>query len=342
MEDTSHRVRIEFEDGETAALMVRPGEAVYAAAKRAGVTLASDCRQGQCKTCQCEARQGTLVYPADVHTTLSDDDLAAGKVLPCVGTVKGDTLLYAPYKRHGLLAPKTKSVQLEAIEPLSQSVMRLRCKLGPATRMEFLPGQYMQIKVPGTEQLRSYSMSTAPTDRPRMEFLVRLLDDGLMSNFLRTADAGGKIELTGPFGTFYLRENAGPIIMIAGGTGLAPILSMLTALAQRTVGQQIILCFGAASGLDVFLVDDLVALKDRLPGLDLRIAVERADAGWQGLKGNAVDLIGEADAAVATSPDAAAYLCGPPGMIEAARRRLLALGMKAQHVYAEEFLPSGR
>jgi benzoate/toluate 1,2-dioxygenase reductase subunit len=338
--DTSNLI-LEFEDGEVARFDVRQHETVYAAARRAGVTMASNCRQGQCKTCMCSSRQGALIYPDQLKTTLTEAERQAGYVLPCVGSLNGDARLYAPYKRSAMLPTKSKAVDILNIDQLSESVVRLRCKLGPMAKIDFLPGQYMHVAVPGSAHIRYYSMATAQKDWPVLDFLIRILPDGVMSSFLRQARAGDKITLVGPFGTFYLRENAGPILMVAGGTGLAPFLSMLATLRHRgQFDRRVTLCFGVNSLEELFYAAEIEAYRTHFPSIDIRIAIMRPSADWSGAQGTAVDLVTATDAR-ALDEDGAAYLCGPPAMIDASRRLLLSLGVDQNKVYAEEFVPSG-
>ena len=160
-----------------------------------------------------------------------------------------------------------------------------------------------------------------------------------MSEFLRAGPAAGTVmALKGPYGVFYRRESLAPLLLVAGGTGLAPMLSMLRQLAARGASRRrIVLCFGVNAPGDLFGLAALAGLAERLPGLERRLAMLQPGAGWSGARGLVTDLIEAAD--VAAAPDA--YLCGPPPMIEAARARLIALGQPAARIFAEEFVPSG-
>jgi NAD(P)H-flavin reductase len=216
-------------------------------------------------------------------------------------------------------------------------VTALRGTLMRKVTFPFYAGQYANLTVPGTTQRRAYSMANPPEPSAPLEFLVRLLDGGAMSDFLRAGPAPGTvIELKGPHGTFYLRESTAPLLMVAGGTGLAPILSMLEQLARRGTQRRITLCFGVTRRGDLFGLDRLARLADALPGLERRVAMVEPDETWSGVRGAATDLLQPADAAAA--PDA--YLCGPPAMVAAGRSWLAAQGLAPDRVFAEEFVPT--
>ena len=128
------------------------------------------------------------------------------------------------------------------------------------------------------------------------------------------------------------------MLMIAGGTGLAPMLAMLRQLAQRGASRRrITLCFGVTAADDLFGLDVLDRLAETLPGLERRVAIMRPDASWSGTRGVATDLLTPAD--LEGAPDA--YLCGPPPMIAAARAWLAAHGQPPARIFAEEFTPTG-
>jgi len=137
---------------------------------------------------------------------------------------------------------------------------------------------------------------------------------------------------------FYRRERDAPMLMIAGGTGLAPMLAMLRQLVARGASRRrITLCFGVTAQRDLFGLDLLDRLAETLPGLERRVAIMKPDASWTGMRGVVTTLLTPDD--VAGSPDA--YLCGPPPMIDAARRWFAAHGVPPERVFAEEFTPTG-
>ena len=332
-------VEVIFSDGERFTFDARADETVLAAARRHGLGLASDCESGECQTCVGTIKSGTVDYADGVDISLGDADVAAGLALTCVGTPRDNLAIEVSYTRASLLPVRTAYLSVTAVEPLCGSAVALRGKLMRNAKLDFYAGQYVNLTVPGTTHQRAYSMANPPEEPDALEFLVRLIDGGAMSEFLRVPPAPGTvIALKGPHGVFYRRERDAPMLMIAGGTGLAPMLAMLRQLAARGASRRrITLCFGVTAQRDLFGLDVLERLSETLPGLERRVAIMHADADWTGMRGVVTNLLQPAD--VAAAPDA--YLCGPPPMIAAARTWLAAHGMPAERIFAEEFTPTG-
>ncbi|MBI3514070.1 MAG: 2Fe-2S iron-sulfur cluster binding domain-containing protein [Proteobacteria bacterium] len=332
-------IELIFSDGERFTLAAKSDESVLAAARRAGLELASDCESGECQTCRGTVRRGAVAYADGVEVSLTDEDQAAGGALCCVAQPRGDLVVELPYSRASLLPVRTAYLAVTAVERLCGSAVALRGKLMRNAKLGFYAGQYVNLTVPGTTEQRAYSMANPPEEPDALEFLVRLLDGGAMSEFLRAGPAPGTvIALKGPHGVFYRRERDAPMLMIAGGTGLAPMLAMLRQLAARGASRRrITLCFGVTAQRDLFGLDVLERLSETLPGLERRVAIMHPDADWTGMRGVVTNLLQPAD--VTAAPDA--YLCGPPPMIAAARAWLAAHGMPPDRVFAEEFTPTG-
>jgi len=347
-----------FEDGRSIGLQASSEETIYAAALRNKLRLESDCLEGACATCKGRCSSGEYRLGDYSEDALSDEEAAARQVLTCQMRASSDCVIELPYASTQALGKAGVPVQrlampVTGLETVAEGVVRLT--LGAVEQgvaaMQFLPGQYVHLQVPGSEAQRSYSFSNAPalaevsatgsslTEAGSMEFYIKLLPSGVMSDYLRQrAAVGDRIHVSGPFGRFYLRPPQRPILMVAGGTGLAPMLSMLRSLlAQQRAQQQALppihLLYGAASSAEFCDGNSLQDLMDQgLPLTVQRIAV--SDGPGQGhvtslLRPELLDADGSD-----------VYLCGPPPMIEAAQSWLHAQGVPATQVYAEKFLPS--
>ncbi|MEJ0072119.1 MAG: FAD-binding oxidoreductase [Pseudomonadota bacterium] len=284
-------------------------------------------------------RAGAVAYSDDLALALTDAEQAAGAALCCVAAPRSDLAVELPYTRAALLPVKTAYLAVSAVEALCASVVALKGKLMRNATLAFYAGQYVNLTVPGSTHQRAYSMANPPESSDGLEFLVRLIDGGAMSEFLRAAPPPGTvIALKGPYGVFYRRESLAPLLMVAGGTGLAPMLAMLRQIAIRgTTRQRITLCFGVTGPGDLFGLDELARLADLLPGLERRVTLLQPDEAWSGARGLVTDLIEPAD--IVAAPDA--YLCGPAaddrgGAGPAARAR-----QPPARIHAEEFVPSG-
>ncbi len=317
----SHSLRLAFEDGTEREIAALPWQTVFQAAQAHGIELATDCREGACATCKALCMEGDYDVGDASPEALTAEEEAAGLVLACQMLPRGDCTLRFPYPFSLTGGRVQRQAVLEAVERVAEDTVRLALALD--ADMPFLPGQYARIGVPGTGAERAFSFSR----RDGAEFHARLLPDGLMSTYLaRCARPGDRLELSGPYGGFFLREPVRPVLMVAGGTGLAPMLAMLEALEGR---QPAAVLFGAASAGRLFALDRLAA-----SGAKVSLAVEEAGGGPSVHTGFVTDLIDPAET------DTDAYVCGPPAMIDAARARLLSVGVAPERIHCERFLPS--
>jgi NAD(P)H-flavin reductase/ferredoxin len=328
------KLTLVFADGDTSSVDVRADEMLLAAARRNGVSLASDCEVGDCQTCLARIVAGKARYDEFATISLNEDEMADGDVLTCVATAEEDLTVRLPYERGHLLPPRSFTMKVQAVTRLCESVVRLTARATGRTSPVFLPGQYVNLRIPGTDQWRSYSMANAPSDDGfDQEFLVRLLEDGLMSKYLADrAIAGDTIEARGPFGTFYLRDSTKPVLMIAGGTGVAPMVAMLRSMVAKKRSRAVTLCFGVTRPADLFYLNELEALRCSLPFLDLRIAIMQGNACGH-VSGVATDLVLQEDV---SGRDL--YLCGPPAMTDRARAIVAAQGADTSAIFVERFV----
>ncbi len=274
-------------------------------------------------------------------STLDASERAAGQRLLCVSEAKGDCRFDIAYdSKAGASLPVEGHAFVNAIDRVAADVIRLELELAEGSWIDFRPGQFIQIKVPGSDAARSYSIATTPADLPRIELLIRLLQGGVMSQWLlEKASTDDVLEITGPYGSFFLQDGIkAPHIMIAGGTGLAPMMSMIDTLRTRPGRKpQVLLSFGCQSGAGLFHRDVLELREHWLPTLDVVVSVDRAPAPDGVRVGNPVEAIG---ASGEVDPSSIAYLCGPPGMIAAAREHLAGLGLDRRNIHAEQFVAS--
>ena len=329
-------IRLSFADGDRALFAARSGESILAAARRAGIALSSDCEIGDCQTCRATCLAGEIEYDGLASISLSPGEVEAGEILPCVAAAATDLEVRLPYERGKLIAAKPFSIKVESIRRLSASVVGISARMMGLSALKFLPGQYVHLQVPGTTEWRSYSMANAPGEQRVLEFFVRLLDDGVMSRYLtERAAPGDVIQCRGPQGTFYLRSGERPILMVAGGTGVAPMTSMLSQMITSNEQRPVALCFGVNTAADLFLLEDLAKFRQALPKFDFRIAVVQGAGRPELHSGFVTDLINAEGAA-----NSDVYLCGPPAMTERARAIVTNFGAPASSIFAEKFTPT--
>lgn len=332
-----HKIALNFEDGVTRFIEARDDELIADAAYRLGVNVPMDCRDGACGTCKCLCESGQYTLGDYLDDAMTRDEAEQGYVLTCQMKAKSDCVIRVAASS---AACKAKATALQAevaeVRKLSPSSIGFAIKLKPGAHLSFLPGQYVNVSVPGTTQTRSYSFSSMPKDGV-VEFFVRNIPGGLMSTYLADkAKPGDALTITGPNGSFYLRELKRPAVFLAGGTGLAPFLAMLEEIRRIGTPEPIHMVFGVTNDVDLVEIDKLEAFKRDIPDFTFETVVASPDSkhprrGFvthhlpdSALNGGNVDI----------------YLCGPPPMVDAVRNYLTEKGVKPVNFYYEKFSPS--
>ena len=331
-----HQVALNFEDGVTRFISTRVGETVADASYRQGINIPMDCRDGVCGTCRCFVEEGTFESGDYLEDAMTTDEAAQGYGLACQMRAGSDMVLrIAAGSDVCKTKPGSHAGTVLGVERLSDTTLALTVAL--AAPVAFLPGQYVNIDVPGSVQKRSYSFASAP-GADRAVFLVRNIPGGLMTTYLQEQAApGAALGFTGPVGSFYLREIRRPVLMLAGGTGLAPFLSMLERIAATGAAHPVHLLYGVTRDVDLVETARLDALQARIPGFTWAACV--ADAGSaHPSKGYVTDHM---DPGVLHGGDVDVYLCGPPPMVDAVRDHFAAAGVVPASFHYEKFSPSG-
>jgi benzoate/toluate 1,2-dioxygenase reductase subunit len=332
----SYRIALNFEDGVTRFVDCGATEKVLDAAFRNRINLPMDCSDGVCGTCKCRAESGTYDMGDDyIDEALSGDEAADGLVLTCQMVPTSDCVVAVPVPS---TACKTGTAQFSAtvaaVTPLADAAYELALDVA-ADAPGFLPGQYVNIGVPGSGQHRSYSFSSA-SGAGRMTFLIKQVPGGLMSSWLGGAAAGVKLAMTGPLGSFYLRAVTRPLLFLAGGTGLAPFLAMLEELAVRGTTQPVHMIYGVTRDQDLVLVDRLEQYVGRVPGFTFTTCV--ADPATGHARPGYVTQHMPAQVLHAGNVDV--YLCGPPPMVDAVQKHFKTENISPASFHYEKFAPT--
>lgn len=334
----SFRVALNFEDGITRFIECRPDETVAEASYRARINIPLDCRDGACGTCKSLCESGRYDGGDYIEEALTDDEAASGYCLPCQMTPHSDLVLRVPASAAASrTAPATHTATLAGLHRHSATTVEFTLDVDDREALDFLPGQYVNIGVPGTDVSRSYSFSSGP-GRPQVSFLVRIVPGGAMSGYLtERARPGDRLTLTGPLGSFYLRDLTRPALLLAGGTGLAPLLSMLERLTQVPVRHPVHLLYGVTRDEDLVHLDTLADYAAIVPGFTFDHCVAEPAAGSARTKGFVTRFM---DAGTLHDGAADVYLCGPPAMVEAVRRHIAGLGLTPAGFHYEKFTPA--
>jgi propane monooxygenase reductase component len=284
-------------------------EAVLDAAFRHGYNLVYGCREGQCSACKAYLLEGEVVLKPYSTFALSESEETNGYTLLCRAMPEEDLVVellhFDPdnYKLEHEIRDGRGTVT--AVEALTHDIRRLELEVTEPAGFSFLPGQYVDVWVPESDARRSFSMANLPGDG-RIELIVKRYEGGLFSSMLDGAIApGDELRFTGPYGAFHLRDSDRPVLMVAGGSGMAPILSLLRALADAGTDRPVRFFYGARSEEDLFYVDLVQELGGRLPDFEFVPVI-----GFVHEPACACIAAGELS-------DPEIYMCGPPPMIDA-------------------------
>lgn len=333
---SNYKIALNFEDGVTRFIECAPFETVLDAAYKAQINLPMDCSDGVCGTCKCQAESGEYELEDNyIEEALTDEEAERGLVLTCQMMPQSDCVISVPVPSSLCkISSQDFTGKVVDIKCHNDAVYELTLDANGNTPA-FLPGQYVNINVPTSDQHRSYSFSSAPGEN-KINFLIKQIPSGLMSSWLAQAQAGEEISFTGPLGSFYLREPERPLLFLAGGTGLAPFLSMLEVLAQEPRDIPIQLIYGVTRDEDLVGLEQLEDYAAKLPDFNY-IASVLDEQSQHPHKGYVMDHMnddmfhgGEVDV----------YLCGPVPMVDAVDGYMKARGLEPASFYYERFIPS--
>jgi propane monooxygenase reductase component len=319
---------------------------ILRAAAEQGVMLMHGCKEGQCASCKSFILEGEDI-DHDKYSTfaLPDYELEEGYTLLCRAHAYEDlTIELLNYDeemiRSGL--PIQEAVaEVVSKDAVTHDMRHLVLRLIEPTEIKFFPGQYVDIAIPDTGAVRSFSMAnTSSRESGLLEFVIKVYPDGQFSKFLAEKLAeGDRLDLSGPFGVFTLREGDNDLVFVGGGAGMAPILSLLRTMAERGLTRKATFFYGARTKKDLCFEAELHELEDRLPDFRYIPALsEPGDEEWDGETGLITDVVKRH---ASDLRGAHAYVCGPPPMVEAALPLLATLGVEEKRIYYDKFTTTG-
>jgi len=325
-------VGIEFEVDEE--------ETVLRAAFRQGLQLMHGCKEGQCSACKSFLLDGEVDLDRYSTFALPDFEEQEGWTLLCrahaLTDLEVELINYDEEMLKAGLPLVEARARVIAVDELTHDIRRLELELIEPAELEFHPGQYVDIGIPGSDgHHRSFSMANLPSDNGRLEFMVKLYPDGRFSGLLGSGEIGPgtELELTGPYGVFTLRDQSPRrLVFIGGGAGMAPILCLLRSLQARGIERDAVYYYGARTEQDLFHREELEALASALPSFRYVPALSHAD--WDGEAGMITDVVERLEEDL---KDVDAYVCGPPPMVEAAQGLLIAKGVPESRIYFDKF-----
>jgi len=321
---------------------------ILRAAAEQGIMLMHGCKEGQCSSCKSFILDGDdIEYERYSTFALPDFEKEEGFTLLCRAHPYEDLTIellnYDEEMIHSGLPIEEAVVEVVSNENVTHDMRHLVVRLIEPASIKFFPGQYVDFHVPGTEETRSFSMANISSlESGQLEFVIKVYPNGLFSEFLDTeVKPGDRLDVTGPFGVFTLRDAPdSDLVIVGGGAGMAPILALLRSMASRGIQRKATYYYGARRRRDLCFEEELRQLERMLPSFRYVPALSEPgdDAGWDGEVGLITDVLRRAENNLARAD---AYVCGPPPMVEAALELLPRLGVAEKRVFYDKFTTTG-
>ena len=321
---------------------VERDEPILHAAIRSGIGLPYGCKDGACGSCKSRLLEGRVIHGAHQAKALSAEEEAAGFMLTCCAAPQSDVVIEArTVPGAGEFPVRKMPARVMAIARPAPDVAVLTLQLPANEVLRYHAGQYVEFILRDGAR-RSYSMANAPhtqSDKPAIELHIRHMPGGKFTEHVFGAMKEKEIlRVEGPFGSFFLREDSDkPIVLLASGTGFAPIKAIIEHLEFKGITRPTVLYWGCRSKADLYLHDWAEAAAARLPNLRYVpvLSESKPEDGWKGRTGFVHQAV------MADLPDLSGhqvYACGAPIMVESARKDFLArCGLPADEFYADSF-----
>jgi CDP-4-dehydro-6-deoxyglucose reductase len=321
------------------AFSVDGGEAILQAAIRQGIGLPYGCKDGACGSCKCKKLEGTVVHGVHQSKALPPDEEAAGYILTCCAVPQTDVVLESRQVTDESAFPvKKMPSRVTTLEKVSHDVMVLKLQLPANDQLRYHAGQYIEFILRDGAR-RSYSMANAPHNGPGLELHVRHMPGGKFTDHVFTAMKEKEIlRVEGPFGSFFLREDSGkPMILLASGTGFAPIKALVEHMQFKGITRPATLYWGGRRPVDLYMDEWVRARCAEMPQLKYVPVISNAlpEDNWTGRTGFVHKAVME------DFPDLSGhqvYACGAPVVVDSARAEYSAqCGLPPEEFYADSF-----
>ncbi len=341
---SDHTIELITLDGKTLSYSCPEDTDLISAAEGVDIYLNAQCHSGSCGACIAHCDSGEYRLEGYSEDALSEAARSQGEVLMCCTRPQSDMRLSLPYE-YDLIrfeAPARRNARITTMTRLTPDTVKLELQLEPdeegALSLDFEPGQFVQLGIPDTDIQRPYSLANTPNWDGSLEFLIKLRHGGVFSTWLdRQAAPGMMLEVEGPFGTFVLRDHGlRPRYFVAGGCGLASIMSMLKRMAEWQEPHTVKLFFGVSTEKDLFYQDEITQLAADYPNLQYQICLTRPSPSWTGYHGSVVEAFKQSLAGAQETPDI--YVCGSPHLVEGVTEAAIALGIDPNALIFERYL----
>ncbi len=317
-------------------------ETILQAAIRQGFNLRYGCKHGGCGMCKALVVEGEVDHSGASSFALMDFERQQGFSLLCSAYAESDVTIelwdYEEADLYSSVAVQQFAAEVETVAHLTHDIRRILLRLIEPASIAFKAGQYIDLLVPGTNEWRSYSMANPPSRGGEVEIMVKLMPGGLFSSYVeQQLKPGERLTLQGPYGNFFLRDTGRDALFIAGGSGMAPILSVLRDMVEQQGSRSVTYFYGARTRRDLFHLDELHGFEQQLSHFRFVPALSEPlqKDTWEGETGLITEVVKRL---IPNGAGKEAYMCGPTAMIDAAIVTLTRLGLKESDLFYDKFV----
>jgi len=294
--------------------------------------------KGNCGYCKCKVSHGAGPILATELTYLTEDDQKHNIRLSCQVKVKDDMMIELPEE---LFNVRQYNAEISFSESVTPVIKHLRIEIDKNEEISFKAGQYIQLLAPAypgndEEVYRAYSICSSTSAKNYIELFIGYVKDGIVTTYVHMhLKPGDKVAFTGPYGEFYLRDTDNEVILVAVGTGMAPIRSILYEMKDKNIDRKTTFFFGARTKDDLFMLDEMAMFEQDLPNFTFIPTLSKPDVeNWKGQVGRVTDMI---DKYLDYKEDREAYLCGSGPMIKSTVKHLLNKGFVEDNIIYDSF-----
>lgn len=320
-------------------ITVKEGQTILDAAIRNGIQVAYGCRHGSCSACKCQVLEGDFEIMDRVSEySIMSFEREDGFTLMCSTLVESDLVIEVDEEESDLPFFAVYDFEAEVVEnkAVTHDIHMIKLKLQEPATIPYSSGQFFEFAIPGLDDTRAYSVANKYQDSQIVEFHIKRVPEGKGSNYMCDLTAGEVVSGSGPYGTMQLRNRDKDVIFVAGGSGMAPIKSLVEELFSESFEKEAYFFYGARGKKDLYLVDEWLELEKQHPNFHFILALSQPDDfdEWDGEAGFIADVISRK---LENMSNMDAYLCGPPIMIETSCDALAKGGVKGTDISYDEF-----
>ena len=297
--------------------------------------------KGSCGYCKCKVNEGGGPVLATEMSYLTDEDLENNVRLSCQVKIKEDVKIEIPEE---LFNVKQFEGKVVFSKDLTSKIKHLRIDITDGQEIEFKAGQYVQLLAPpypgnAEEVFRAYSIASSPSETKSIDLIIGYVEEGIVTTYVHEhLSEGDEVLFNGPFGDFYLNEETGcDMYMVAVGTGIAPIRSILHYMNEKNIERKARFFFGARTQEDLFMVEEMKQLEEEMYDFEYIPVLSRAGDDWEGERGRVTDLVDKLMEKSDSGEGREAYLCGGAPMIDSTEKALLGKGLPEEKILYDKF-----